>query len=310
MSSFDLHFVIVTYNGEKWIEKCLESILNLGGDFEVHIIDNGSTDRTIELCERLGFSVWKSEKNLGFGAANNLGIKNAIKKGASHLFLLNQDAYMDKKAIDNFLSLDLAKDTDTIFSFVQKNGDGSDFDIMWKNGYLAENNCPGFVEDSKRNQIKPIYDMKFSNAAAWMMPVQVIKSIGGFSTTFFHYGEDTNYIHRAHYHKISVKMLPNSIVRHDRSEQIRAISPHLTTRKKKSRKFLVDLSNPSETVQPIAVLLRTMRIFLQKLVRLQSPNAIIEYHFLKLVYAVGIIKILRNRRRSRMANGPFMETNP
>ena len=161
-----IHFVIVTYNGERWIEKCLNCLRNTSPLSPIHVIDNCSSDHTVSFCKEHGFEVVELTRNIGFGSANNLGMSMAIQSGASHVFLLNQDAYMDKKAIENFLSLDLMKDTDTIFSFLQKNGDGSDFDIMWKNGYLAETNCPGFLEDSKRNHVKPIYDMKFSNAAA------------------------------------------------------------------------------------------------------------------------------------------------
>lgn len=304
-----IHFVITTYNGDVWIEECLNSVKKASPLSPIHIIDNCSSDNTVARCKALGLEIIELTKNLGFGAANNLGIEKAILSGASHVFLLNQDAYLDENAIDNFQSLDLIKKTDSIFSFLQLNGDGSDFDINWKKGYLADDNCPGFIKDLENDQVKSLYNMTFSNAAAWLIPVGLIRKIGGFSTTFFHYGEDTNYIHRIHYQGLSVKMCPNSIVRHDRSEQLRSSNPHLNERKQTTRKYLVNLSNPSEEIRPFLILLKTGRVFLQKLLQLQRPENIIEYHFLKLVFSIGFVKILRNRKKSRSLDAPFIDLN-
>ena len=84
--------IIVSYNGMKWIDKCLNSVLNQG---EVVVVDNNSCDGTVDYI-RMNFSLVKilsQTTNYGFGTANNIGISYAMKKGADAVFLLNQDAF-------------------------------------------------------------------------------------------------------------------------------------------------------------------------------------------------------------------------
>lgn len=71
--------VIITYNGMKWIENCLRSLERSDYPVDVIVIDNGSNDGTIELIDSSFKNVnfVKSPKNLGFGAANNLGFEMA-----------------------------------------------------------------------------------------------------------------------------------------------------------------------------------------------------------------------------------------
>ncbi len=93
---------IVTYNGEKYIKKCLESVLNQSyNNFEIIIIDNNSKDKTRDIINELAnlhshIKKIFNDENLGFSRGHNIGIKNA--KG-DYILCLNQDAFLDK----NFL---------------------------------------------------------------------------------------------------------------------------------------------------------------------------------------------------------------
>ena len=80
--------VIVTYNGVQWIRKCLQSCQ----DYPVVVVDNQSTDATVEIIQNEFPKVHLIEesKNHGFGQANNIGISYALNKGADYVFLLNQ----------------------------------------------------------------------------------------------------------------------------------------------------------------------------------------------------------------------------
>ena len=74
--------IIVTYNAlrNNWIIKCLESLQNSSVKSEIIIIDNNSYDKTIEVVEKNfpNVSCIKNQKNIGFGQANNIGIKYAL----------------------------------------------------------------------------------------------------------------------------------------------------------------------------------------------------------------------------------------
>ncbi|MEJ1937614.1 glycosyltransferase, partial [Nostoc sp. NIES-2111] len=90
--------VIVTYNGTPWLRRCLDSLApaTTGPVVEVVVVDNASTDETCRVIEQdyPHVVLIRSAENLGFGRGNNLGISQALARGARHVFLLNQDAYL------------------------------------------------------------------------------------------------------------------------------------------------------------------------------------------------------------------------
>ena len=70
--------IIVNYNGEKWLNNSIDSVANQTySDFECIIIDNGSTDNSLEKIPELDnrFKVIELNKNTGFAYANNLAVK-------------------------------------------------------------------------------------------------------------------------------------------------------------------------------------------------------------------------------------------
>ena len=95
--------VIVTFNGSFWIEKNLSQLLNSAIPVDIIVVDNASTDATISLIEKFpSVTLIKSKVNLGFGKANNLGIKHALNNGAEAVFLLNQDTWIYENTIKIF----------------------------------------------------------------------------------------------------------------------------------------------------------------------------------------------------------------
>jgi len=204
--------IVVTYNGSKWIEKCLTSLIHSSIQLHIIVIDNFSTDRTISIIEEKFSEVTliKSPKNLGFGKANNKGIKYALEQEADYVFLLNQDAWVEKETIEKLVEVHQNHPQFGILSPVPYDGDGVELDYLYnkyhKNKIIYRN------EFTNRT-----FEIKFINAAAWLMSLDLIKQIGGFHPKFVMYGEDTNYIDRVRFHgkfKIGITMKANYF--HDR----------------------------------------------------------------------------------------------
>ena len=86
---------LVTWNGERFIEDCLFSVLaQTFTDFSIVIIDNGSTDRTVELInERFPhLKVVQHKNNLGFAKAHNQAIHWSRSE---YVICLNQDVILE-----------------------------------------------------------------------------------------------------------------------------------------------------------------------------------------------------------------------
>lgn len=101
--------IICVLNGEKSIYKTLESILNQDyKDFELIIIDGGSTDNTVEIIKSLNSPMirWISEPDKGISDAFNKGIKLAT--GDYINFQGDGDGFINSSSIsDLFSNLDL-----------------------------------------------------------------------------------------------------------------------------------------------------------------------------------------------------------
>lgn len=96
---------IVTFNGERYIRKCLESVANqVYKDIEVNILDNNSQDNTIEIIKnfKLQTTHYSLQTNIGFAKAHNILIE---KSGGEYILMLNQDAWLDKDYIKNALEI-------------------------------------------------------------------------------------------------------------------------------------------------------------------------------------------------------------
>jgi O-antigen biosynthesis protein len=70
--------VVATYNGSRTIQSCLDSLQRLNyPDYEVIVVDDGSTDRTPEVVKRFPQVQYLRQTNQGLSAARNAGIRAA-----------------------------------------------------------------------------------------------------------------------------------------------------------------------------------------------------------------------------------------
>lgn len=87
--------IIVTYNAACFVPDCLGSLSRMdraGLDADVIVVDNGSTDGTVGMLKAYPFAeVVETGKNLGFAGGNDLGIRMALERGATYVYLLNHD---------------------------------------------------------------------------------------------------------------------------------------------------------------------------------------------------------------------------
>lgn len=99
----DVSIIIVSYNTKDLTRNCLQSVLKQTQDIDYEIIvsDNGSKDGSVEMIKKEFPNVilLENNANLGFGSANNRGLK--IAKG-KYIFYLNSDTVLLNNAIKFF----------------------------------------------------------------------------------------------------------------------------------------------------------------------------------------------------------------
>lgn len=207
--------IIVSYNFEPWIDKCLSSVFASTIPVTVVVVDNNSSDNTVARIKRDFPQVIliQNNENLGFGKGNNKGLTYALQNNFDFAFLLNQDAWIEKDMLEKLITGSEKNPDFGIISPVHLSSDGKSLDH-------------GFAYYSNKNSIKrlpqpssQLVELPFVNAAFWLLPIATVKRIGGFSPLFYHYGEDRNYILRTTYHNYKIAYLPSAFATHDRQHR-------------------------------------------------------------------------------------------
>lgn len=206
----------------KWIAKGVDSIVKSSFKTDLIIIDNGSTDGTLEFLRENDkiFYLHESKKNLGFGKANNIGLQLGFSHGYDYFLLLNQDAWIEEHTIESLIE-NLEKHPGFgIVSPMHFNGTGSAFDHLFKS-YLSR--TPSYQEDFERNSVKELYESPFINAACWLMRRKTLEIVGLFHPLYDHYGEDDNYLNRLFFQNLKLGLNTRVRMFHDRDSGVNPI---------------------------------------------------------------------------------------
>ena len=203
--------IIVSYNFESWIDRCIPSIQTSTLPTTILVVDNASQDRTCEIIRNRYPEVvlFENKENLGFGKANNIGMRYALEKGFDYVFLLNQDAWLEQNALEKLVNAAYRHPEFGILSPVHFNGNGTALDFGFAT-YTGLKN-PKDIELSSE-----IEEFPFINAAMWLLPARVIRKVGGFAPIFAHYGEDRNLAQRIRKNGYKIGVVKSAAGFHDR----------------------------------------------------------------------------------------------
>ena len=206
--------IVVSYNFEPWLARCLDSLSGSAYPTDIMVVDNGSADRTVEIIRECypAVRLVQNGANLGFGAANNIGFREALSGGYDAVFLVNQDAWVAPDTIGTLAALWQRHPEYGILSPVHWDGSGSRLD----QGFAA------YASVSGRESLpvaEEVVACAFINAAFWFVPCAVVEEVGGFSPLFRHYGEDKDFVNRLHWHHYRVGYSPKASGCHDRGDR-------------------------------------------------------------------------------------------
>ena len=207
--------IIISYNFGRWVQPCLDSLIQSKTPTDILVIDNASTDDCLEKIkiQYPSVRIIENKENTGFGQANNIGFQIAIKENYDFVLLLNQDAWIDNDLLKTLTDLSDEFNDFGILSCVHLTG----------NRETTDSGSPGLFttkEDTKAD----LLETPFVNAAIWLIPVRILKKVGGFSPLFLHYGEDVDFVNRMHYHGYKIGYCPYICGCHDRAKRVTTTS--------------------------------------------------------------------------------------
>lgn len=208
--------ILVSWNSGKYLPRCLDSLeKQTFRDFEVVIVDNGSTDGSldgiVEQYPRLKFRIRELGSNYGFSTANNMGVQIARGPWAA---LLNTDAFPAPdwlntlaKAIARFgdqcvyASRQIQADLPNLLD-----GEGDVYHVSGL-GWRGHYNYPVYEAS------EPFRVFSACGATA-LFPRADFLAVGGFDEDYFAYHEDVDLGFRLRLRGLDCMLIPQAVVHH------------------------------------------------------------------------------------------------
>jgi len=213
----DISVIIVNYNTCQMTWDCIKSVFEntIGITFEIILVDNASTDGSKEIFSDEDRIIYiYNSKNVGFGRANNIGMKEA--KG-EYYFLLNSDTILQNNALKEFYDFAEARSEKSFYGCWLKGRDG-DYthsgdpiptikSLLWN---LCKSYIPGRYQGDGAIHYsdKELYKIGYVTGADMFFHHSIFDETGGFDENFFMYFEESDW------QRTAVKSGYNSFIIH------------------------------------------------------------------------------------------------
>lgn len=210
----EVSVIIPNWNGKKLLPPCLAGVFGQTfSDFEIIVVDNGSTDGSVNFVKKNYPKVQliKLPKNLGFASAVNRGIAECKSK---YLALLNNDARPDKNWLSNLYGEIVSRPE--VFAVVPKVINSENKKIIDNAGDKI--NIIGQAEPRGKGDDASKYDRAGyifgASGAASLFKREVFDRLGKFDEDFFFYFEDVDFSLRAQLAGYKCWYQPKALVYH------------------------------------------------------------------------------------------------
>jgi GT2 family glycosyltransferase len=228
MAVCDISVVIVNWNGRDLLLECLKSIEDdeLDARLEIIVVDNGSTDGSVEAVEREfpAVKVIKNDENLGFSRANNIGIRHCSGR---YISLVNSDVEVLPGCLESLMQLcDAHADIGLAGPKVLR-PDGSAQVSCGKlpsfGGAFLDAALPlGAVRRSRflirllglRSEFEGLTDVQMLSGCFWFARREAVDEVGLLDERFFIYSEDSDWCKRFHESKWRIVFFPDAAAIH------------------------------------------------------------------------------------------------
>jgi hypothetical protein len=201
--------IILSWNHKKDVlenVKSLQASNQNGFKMQISVIDNGSTDGTVEELTKLKIKVKELDKNYGYVVGNNMGMEEAIEEGFDYIALLNDDTLVDADLVRNILlehrknekagaispKIYFAKG----FEYHKKYEISDLGHVIWYAGGRVDwENIYGSnrgVDEVDHGQFEKTEETDFATGCFVMYKAKALREVGLFDKKYFAYMEDVD----------------------------------------------------------------------------------------------------------------------
>src|SRR3989344_4116278 len=218
MQTPEVSVIIVAYNSENFIERCIRSVLKYEPNCELIVFDNNSSDKTIDRVKLLEsrVKIIESDVNLGFARANNNAVKMAT---GNFLFFLNPDTELTMPVVNKLIEFYeitpnvglIAPKLEMVNGKIQTSvrklptvfGAFKEFILGMKGEYSEY--VPGMEDPT---EVEMVY------GAAILIKKDLFEKLGGFDGRYFLYYEDIDLCRRVRQLGKKVYFHPKVTIKH------------------------------------------------------------------------------------------------
>jgi hypothetical protein len=211
--------IILTTNALKMTQEQLTDIAKVdtkGLEVECLVVDNGSGDGTEEAIKNyklpnMSYKFIQSGANLGFAGGNNVGIRDAMRRGFDYIILMNNDLILPSDIITRLVEfMESAPDVGVAspkmyfakgYEFHKDRYKKSELgNVIWyAGGMIDRDNVYSVhrgVDEVDHGQYDKVEDTDFANGATVIVRREVFKKVGLLDASFFLYWEDADFSER------------------------------------------------------------------------------------------------------------------
>jgi GT2 family glycosyltransferase len=230
MSSPKVVVLILSYNGKHLLDDSISTYLkNDYPNFNVCVVDNGSTDNTKEYVSEKYPSVYtlRLEKNLGYSGGLNEGLKYAfVKQNADYALITNNDVKADEKVLSALVSTGESKPeigfvTGKVYYFdypgiLQTVGKRED-PLLWNGGHIGN-------KEKDNGQYEEVCERYFADDIFTLVKKTLYEKVGGYDTLFQFQCEEFDWQARAKEAGFKIYYTPFAKIWHKDSMTIGKVS--------------------------------------------------------------------------------------
>ncbi len=189
--------IILTYNGKDDTIECINSVKKIDYDnYEIIVVDNASTDGTVEELKKRfpEVKIIETGANLGYTGGNNTGVEYALKKGCDYIFILNNDTKVDKNLLNETVKTYEKGEKIGIVGIMELNYFKPEIieSVGGRIDWLTVGRHARGAGERDKGQYNKEIDVNFVSGVGFLISRKVIEKEGLFDPLFVTYLDDTD----------------------------------------------------------------------------------------------------------------------